>query len=288
MPSRRRAQVDAVVGDGRPGVEQVKALRLTTRVINEAMRLYPQPPVLIRRALGPDTLAGFHLPAGADIFISVWNLHRSDARPRQPPALRPRAPPACVRMDRERTQAGACAARPPHAALVPWRAGAALPERRQTDAPIRGIRARAAPTAPTARRPRRSPEYWDRPNSFDPDRFPLDAPVPTEVTENFAYLPFGGGKRKCIGAPRSAPCGGRLAAGACVAWSRSRAGAQAATGPGGTGVAPQAAGCRRRRPEACAAAAQGTSSRCSSRWWRWRCSCGASSSAWPPTRRRWA
>lgn len=102
-----------MVGDGRPGVEQVKALRLTTRVINEAMRLYPQPPVLIRRALGPDTLAGFHLPAGADIFISVWNLHRSDARPRQPPALRPRAPPACARMDRKRTQAGACAARPP-------------------------------------------------------------------------------------------------------------------------------------------------------------------------------
>lgn len=69
-------QVDAVVGDGKPGMEQVGALRLTTRVINEAMRLYPQPPVLIRRALGPDTLAGYHLPAGSDLFISVWNLHR--------------------------------------------------------------------------------------------------------------------------------------------------------------------------------------------------------------------
>lgn len=46
---------------------------------------------------------------------------------------------------------------------------------------------------------RRSPEYWTCPNDFDPDRFPLDAPVPNEITENFAYLPFGGGKRKCIG-----------------------------------------------------------------------------------------
>lgn len=287
MPSRRRAQVDAVVGDGRPGVEQVKALRLTTRVINEAMRLYPQPPVLIRRALGPDTLAGFHLPAGADIFISVWNLHRS-TRARASPLRFGRGrrllAPAWTGKGPRRGRA----LRDPPRSAGPLARRAALPERRQTDASIRGMRARAAPTAPTARRPRRSPEYWDRPNSFDPDRFPLDAPVPTEVTENFAYLPFGGGKRKCIGAPRSAPCGGRLAAGACVAWSRSRAGAQAATGPGGTGVAPQAAGCRRRRPEACAAAAQGTSSRCSSRWWRWRCSCGASSSAWPPTRRRWA
>lgn len=41
-------QVDAVVGDGRPTLETLKALPFTTRVINESMRLYPQPPVLIR------------------------------------------------------------------------------------------------------------------------------------------------------------------------------------------------------------------------------------------------
>lgn len=46
----------------------------------------------------------------------------------------------------------------------------------------------------------RNEGYWERADEFDPDRFPVDKPVPNETTENFNYLPFGGGKRKCIGA----------------------------------------------------------------------------------------
>ena len=41
-------QVDRVIGDRPVTVEDMKELRFTTRVINESMRLYPQPPVLIR------------------------------------------------------------------------------------------------------------------------------------------------------------------------------------------------------------------------------------------------
>ena len=69
-------QVDSVIGDDIPTREQVKAMPYTTRVISEAMRLYPQPPVLIRRALEEDTLAGYAVAPGSDLFISVWNLHR--------------------------------------------------------------------------------------------------------------------------------------------------------------------------------------------------------------------
>ena len=69
-------QVDTVVGDRKPDLEDIKALRLTMRVINEAMRLYPQPPVLIRRAIEDDVLGGFSVAAGSDIFVSVWNIHR--------------------------------------------------------------------------------------------------------------------------------------------------------------------------------------------------------------------
>ena len=46
--------------------------------------MYPQPPILIRRSLADDVLpaplngdpAGYPIGKGADIFISVWNLHR--------------------------------------------------------------------------------------------------------------------------------------------------------------------------------------------------------------------
>jgi beta-ring hydroxylase len=50
-------------------------LKYTTRVINESLRLYPQPPVLIRRSIEEDMLGGYPIGRGEDIFISVWNLH---------------------------------------------------------------------------------------------------------------------------------------------------------------------------------------------------------------------
>ena len=46
-------------------MEDVQALRFTTRVLNESMRLYPQPPVLIRRALADDVLYGYKVRASA-------------------------------------------------------------------------------------------------------------------------------------------------------------------------------------------------------------------------------
>ena len=45
----------------------------------------------------------------------------------------------------------------------------------------------------------RDSEHWERPNEFDPSRFDASRGTPNEATENFAYLPFGGGRRKCIG-----------------------------------------------------------------------------------------
>ncbi|CAL9042311.1 unnamed protein product [Musa banksii] len=113
-------EVDSVLGDRSPTIEDMKKLKYTTRVINESLRLYPQPPVLIRRSLEDDVLGKYPISRGEDIFISVWNLHRS-------------------------------------------------------------------------------PKHWVDAESFNPERWPLDGPNPNESNQNFSYLPFGGGPRKCIG-----------------------------------------------------------------------------------------
>ncbi|KAL2482110.1 Protein LUTEIN DEFICIENT 5 [Forsythia ovata] len=113
-------EVDSVLGDRFPVIDDMKKLKYTTRVINESLRLYPQPPILIRRSLEEDTLGKYRIKRGEDIFISVWNLHRC-------------------------------------------------------------------------------PSHWEDADKFNPERWPLDGPNPNETNQNFSYLPFGGGPRKCIG-----------------------------------------------------------------------------------------
>ena len=49
------------VGGGIRNLDDIRALGFTTRCLNESMRLYPQPPVLIRRALEDDVVGGYRV-----------------------------------------------------------------------------------------------------------------------------------------------------------------------------------------------------------------------------------
>lgn len=79
------------------GLEDIKALAYTRATLAESLRLYPQPPLLIRRALSEDTLPpglnsdpnGYPIGKGADLFISVWNLHHSPHLWKEPELFRP-------------------------------------------------------------------------------------------------------------------------------------------------------------------------------------------------------
>ncbi|KAL0043106.1 hypothetical protein WJX79_009388 [Trebouxia sp. C0005] len=79
----RKAQqeVDEVLGDRQqPNMQDYAKLKYVMRCVNESMRLYPHPPVLLRRAMVQDELpGGYTVPRGQDVMISVYNIHHSPA-----------------------------------------------------------------------------------------------------------------------------------------------------------------------------------------------------------------
>ncbi|KAL2323168.1 hypothetical protein Fmac_027547 [Flemingia macrophylla] len=76
--AKAQEEVDRVLEGRRPTYDDIKDLKFLTRCIMESLRLYPHPPVLIRRAQVPDELPGaYKVNAGQDIMISVYNIHRS-------------------------------------------------------------------------------------------------------------------------------------------------------------------------------------------------------------------
>lgn len=126
-------------------IRQLENLRLS---LIEALRLYPQPPILIRRAREKDVLPGglggpeegYPVGPGADIFISTWNLHHSPHLWEDPDEFRPER---FLKQFQNEKFKGAWAG------LVPGKEGNAL--------------------------------------------------YPNEITTDFAFVPFGGGARKCVG-----------------------------------------------------------------------------------------
>jgi len=112
--ARLHAELDAVLGDRQPALDDLPALRWTRQVVDESLRLYPPAWVLTRRAVGPDVLGGREVPAGTLVLISPWVLHRrADLWP-DPQAFRPE------RFDSGNDGAGA------RTAYVPFGAGPRL------------------------------------------------------------------------------------------------------------------------------------------------------------------
>ncbi|KAK1400215.1 Carotene epsilon-monooxygenase [Heracleum sosnowskyi] len=76
--AKAQEEVDRVLQGRPPTYDDIKNLKYLTRCINESMRLYPHPPVLIRRAQVADELPGnYKVNPGQDIMISVYNIHHS-------------------------------------------------------------------------------------------------------------------------------------------------------------------------------------------------------------------
>mmetsp|Transcript_27697 Transcript_27697/g.40906 ORF Transcript_27697/g.40906 Transcript_27697/m.40906 type:complete len:639 (-) Transcript_27697:144-2060(-) len=141
-----REEIDRVIGDRKPTLADIKEMKYTRLIIAETLRMYPEPPLLIRRCREENTLpkgaSDFHATVirGMDIFISLYNIHRSEKY---------------------------------------W------PEPDKFD-PMRFTRKYVNPEIPDWR-------------GYDPERWGENLLYPNEVAADFAYLPFGGGARKCVG-----------------------------------------------------------------------------------------
>lgn len=115
--ARLHAEAAEVLGDRAPGADDLYRLRYTTMVIEEVMRLYPPVWILPRAAQQEDEIGGYHVPAGADVLVCPFTMHRH-------------------------------------------------------------------------------PAFWPDPLTFDPERFD---PAVSAARPRYAYLPFGGGPRFCVG-----------------------------------------------------------------------------------------
>jgi cytochrome P450 len=110
-------EIASVLGTRPPEFADLPKLSFTSRLLEEAMRLYPPGWVLARTTGKPDEICGFAIPAGSVVVLCPYLIHRD-------------------------------------------------------------------------------PEYWERPEEFDPERFAEEAKADRP---KYAYLPFSAGPRVCIG-----------------------------------------------------------------------------------------
>jgi cytochrome P450 len=137
-------EIDRVIGDREPTLDDIKEMKYLRLIVAETLRLYPQPPLLIRRAREDNVIpAGGGREStcirGMDMFLALYNIHRDEKY---------------------------------------W------PEATKFD-PMRFTRKYSNPDIPE----------WE---GFDPAKWERQL-YPNESSADFAFLPFGGGARKCIG-----------------------------------------------------------------------------------------
>jgi cytochrome P450 len=75
--AKLHTELDEVLGARAPTDADLPNLKLTRRIVEETMRLYPPAPGLSARiATQADEIAGTRIPAGGMVLISSWVLHR--------------------------------------------------------------------------------------------------------------------------------------------------------------------------------------------------------------------
>lgn len=67
-----RAEVDAVLGDRAPTIDDLRALPLALGAVQEVLRMWPPGPAAPRKAIAPSVLHGMLIPAGRLVLYSAY------------------------------------------------------------------------------------------------------------------------------------------------------------------------------------------------------------------------
>jgi cytochrome P450 len=86
---RLHAELDEVLGERLPTVEDLPRLEWTRKVVDETLRLYPPAYVISRGVAQDDVIGGYRIPGGTTVDISPWVTHRHPALWEAPDEFRP-------------------------------------------------------------------------------------------------------------------------------------------------------------------------------------------------------
>ena len=76
VEAQLQEEVSVQLSGRAPSLADLPRLRVTKRVIQESMRLYPPIWIIERRVIDDDTVGGFSLPGGSTVVIAPYALHR--------------------------------------------------------------------------------------------------------------------------------------------------------------------------------------------------------------------
>jgi cytochrome P450 len=83
-------ELDGALRGAAPTVEDLAKLPLLDAVVKESMRVLPPVPMHPRIVAQDSELGGHRLPAGSEIFLSIFHMHHDPAVFREPDLFRPR------------------------------------------------------------------------------------------------------------------------------------------------------------------------------------------------------
>ena len=79
VEAKLHAEVDEVLGDRRPRMEDLPRLRYTKMVVEETLRLYPSAWIFARMNIGVDEIGGYPIPPNSLLFVVPYLTHRHPA-----------------------------------------------------------------------------------------------------------------------------------------------------------------------------------------------------------------